>query len=397
MIPFSTAAGNMRSSEIRRLMAMAADPSIISFSGGMPNNSLFPVSAVDEIWAKLPLERKQVAFQYAPTQGLPFLIETVKKYLATKGLPTQTHDLIITTGAQQAINLIAKVMLDPGDTVITEYPSFIGALAAFKSYGAELTGVALDADGIDLESLKRVYEAGGRKAKMLYINTHFQNPGGITYSPNRKQQLIQFLKSTDLLLLEDDPYNELFFDESDRALTVPIAAMDHGSVPVCYVGSFAKIFGPGMRLGWALAPKEIIEKCELAKQSMDACSSSFTQVLSHEFLAGNRLEGYVGPLRPIYKRRARLMLDALEKNAPKGVTWTNPKGGFFVWVTLPEHMNSSDVFGAAIKEGAAFVIGSAFDPEGKRNNCIRLAFSHTPEEKIGTGMEIVCRAIKQFM
>jgi DNA-binding transcriptional MocR family regulator len=398
MVAFSQSARSMRSSEIRKLMKLAADPAIISFAGGMPNNQLFPVDAVDELWSSLPRSAKQAAFQYGPTPGYPPLIETIKHYLKARGLPLERNELLITTGAQQAINLLAKVFLDPEDVVITEYPSFIGALAAFQSYGARLVDCAMDEQGILPDALAAAIRSNqGPMLKMAYLNPVFQNPSGLIYSEQRKKEVIEILAKERLCLLEDDPYSELYFDEADRPLTLPIKAMADERFPVCYVGSLAKIFGPGMRLGYMLAPTGIVEKCELAKQSMDACSSTFAQVLAQAFLSGEKLGEYLGMLRPTYARRAGIMLDALAAHMPAEVRWTKPRGGFYVWVTLPQHINASRVFEAALAQGAAFVIGSAFDPQGERNNSLRLAFSHTPEEKIAQGVEIVCNAVRKML
>ena len=397
MPDFSSSAKSMRSSEIRRLMQLAADPSIISFAGGMPANSLFPIDTVDELWRGLSLKDKQVAMQYGPTTGFPPLLDSLKEYLRSKGLPIENHGLIITTGAQQAINLLCKVFIDPGDLVVTENPSFIGALAAFLSYQAHLVGVPLDDEGIVIEDLTRTLDSRSSEIKLLYLNPSFQNPAGIIYSEARKKAVLDALQGRDLCLLEDDPYGELYFDEADKPLTVPLKAMGKEPVPICYVGSFAKIFGPGLRLGWLLAPERIAEKCELAKQSMDACSSTFTQVLAHAYLAKGKLPGYLQSVRAIYARRAALMLDALKTFMPAGITWTHPRGGFYVWVTMPETVDATAVLNEAIKKRAAFVIGSAFDPFGVKNNCFRLAFSHTPENSIGEGIKIIAAAVKSFL
>lgn len=397
MVEFSLTAKSMRSSEIRRLMALAADPSIISFSGGMPANSLFPIDILDELYNQMPRELKEVAMQYGPTPGYPPLLEELKKYLRAKGLPVDSQGLIITTGAQQALNLVSKVLLDPGDFVITEYPSFIGALASFRSYDANLIGVNMDQDGIIIEDLKQVLETRGNQAKILYLSPYFHNPAGIIYSKERKAAVLELLKGKEICLLEDDPYCELYFDESDKELTIPMKAMPNEPVPICYTGSFAKIFGPGLRLGWLLGPKEIVDKCELAKQSMDACSSTFTQVLAHQYLSKGKLAGYVEGLRKIYKRRAQIMLDALKAYMPSDVQWTYPKGGFYIWVTMPSTADSSAVFQIALKGGAAFVIGSAFDPSGAKNNSFRLAFSHAPEDKIEKGIKIIADAVKEHL
>jgi hypothetical protein len=243
--------------------------------------------------------------------------------------------------------------------------------------------------------LRKTIDSLPEPPKFLYVSPYFHNPAGIVYSAARKRELLSCARQRDLLVLEDDPYGELYFDEADRELTVPMKAESGGNDLICYVGSFAKIFGPGMRLGWLLAPPAIIEKCELAKQSTDACSPTFTQVLAHAYLSGGYLPDYLAMLRQTYRRRAEIMLAALEEHMPEGVSWTRPRGGFYVWVRLPEKADATRVFEASLARGAAFVIGSAFDPEGVRNNCFRLAFSHTPESKIAEGVRIVCEAVRK--
>ncbi len=397
MYHFSNSAQNMRSSEIRRLMKLAADPSIISFGGGMPNNELFPYDVVEELYRNLSIKEKQVAFQYGPTSGYPPLLASIKEYLRSRGLPVDTNELLITTGAQQAINICTKVFIDPEDTIITEYPCFIGAVAAFKSFGAHMAGIPLDDDGISMDELKNVLENTSPSPRMIYLSPYFHNPAGIIYSRERKEELIELLRQYDIVLLEDDPYCELYFDERDKPLTKPMKITADEVIPICYVGSFSKVMGPGMRLGYILAKKEIIEKCELVKQSIDACSATYTQVLANAFLHEKKLFPYLEMLRPTYKRRAEIMLQAINNYMPDVVSWTKPKGGFYIWLVLPENMDSTDVFNKSIEKGAAFVVGSAFDPEGKRNNCFRLAFSHTPEERIAEGIEIVSNAVKSCL
>ncbi len=397
MVQFSSSAQSMRSSEIRRLMKLAADPTLISFAGGVPGSWLYPIDVVDDLYNGLSLKAKQTAMMYGPTEGFPPLIAEVKKYLTSKGISMEGQELLITTGAQQAISLISKVFLDPDDVVITEYPSFIGALASFKSQQAHTVGVSMDDEGIIISELLQTMDKYGSKAKVLYLTPYFHNPAGIIYSEKRKAELMEALKGRDIVLLEDDPYGELYFRDEDRELTVPMKARKEQPVPICYTGSFAKIFGPGLRLGWLVAPTEIADKCQLAKQSMDACSSTFTQVLASEYLANNKLPTYLEKLRPAYARQASIMLESLKKYMPEGVSWTEPKGGFYVWVNLPANMNASDVFNETLKNGAAFVIGSAFDPAGVKNDCLRLAFSNTPEEKIAEGVKIIAEAIKKCM
>lgn len=397
MIRFSQGIQNLRSSEIRRLMASAADPTIISFTGGMPNNDLLPVDIIDELWNNLDSNEKKVALQYGPTGGYPPLKNSIKEYLRSRGLPVDENEIIITTGAQQAINLLTKVLVDPDDVVLTEYPSFIGAIAAFNSYSAQCIPVSLDENGIDCGELEEKLYAHKSKVKMLYLCPYFHNPAGIIYSDERKKEVLLLAEKYEVCILEDDPYSELYFDLSTKNLTRSMKSMASKTLPLCYVGTFAKILGPGMRIGYLLGPKEIVEKCELVKQSMDACTSTFTQVLANAFLINGKLQTYLEYVRPIYKRRCSIMLGTLEKYMPDEITWTKALGGFYVWVQMPKAVNAGDVFARCLEKKTAFVIGSAFDPDGKRNNCFRLAFSYTPEKKIEEGIKIISTVVKSFL
>jgi len=397
MLRFSQSADAMRSSAIRELMNMASNPNFISFTGGMPNNALFPTEEIDEIYNNLPIDVKRTGFQYGPTTGYPPLLESLKDFLRKKGLPVDTNNLIITTGSLQAINLVAKIFIDPGDRVITENPAFIGAISVFKSYQALLDPVAMDEEGIIISELCSTLENKSPEAKLIYLTPYFHNPAGIVYSNKRKSELLEILKGQNIVLLEDDAYGELYFDKKDKELTIPMKTIPQEPVPICYTSTFSKYIGPGLRLGWLLAPPEIIEKCELAKQSMDACSTTFTQVLAHEFLVQNKLSGYLAKLRKVYFRRSQIILHALQKYMPENVTWTKPRGGFYIWVVLPTNIDATELLKKAINGGAVFVIGQAFDPLGKKNNCFRLAFSHTPEEKIEEGVRIIAQSLKELM
>ncbi|MBN1543702.1 PLP-dependent aminotransferase family protein [candidate division KSB1 bacterium] len=397
MVKFSANARAMRSSAIRELLNVAVRPDMISFAGGMPNPSLFPIEQVDELYRSLTLEQKQVGFQYGPTGGYPPLVESIKNYLKKKNLPLEGNDLMITTGSLQALNLLAKIFIDPGDGIVTEDPCFIGGVSAFVSFQARLAGVPLDADGMDLDAFDRAVESLPHPPKLVYITPNFQNPAGIIYSRERRLALLDRLRCIDTVLLEDDPYNELYFDASDKDLTTPLKVLAQEEIPICYTGSLSKIFGPGMRIGFLLAPKQIIGKCELAKQSMDACTSTFTQVLANAFFEQGMLKPYVETLRQAYKRRAEIMLGGLKEHMPKGVKWNTPKGGFYIWVELPQHIDASQVLKVSVAKGAVFVVGKAFDPQGTRNNFIRLSFSHTPESKISRGVEIVSQAVSEFL
>jgi DNA-binding transcriptional MocR family regulator len=394
MPSFSKCVQEMRTSEIRDLMSVATRPDIISFAGGMPNNDLFPVKEIDQIYNSLSDQLKKTAFQYGPTPGYPPLIESVKEYLRSKKLPVDTNELIITAGSLQAINIVAKLYVDPGETVVTENPCFIGGTSAFKSYQANIESVDLDEHGLIMDQLKQKFADKTKQPRLIYLSPYFHNPAGIVYSEKRKSELLSFLEGKDCVLIEDDPYNELYFDEESKKLTVPMKTIQPEPVPICYIGSFSKILGPGMRLGWLLAPPEIIAKAQLAKQSIDACSSTFTQVLADQFLRQGKLKNYVENLRIIYARRMKLMNDSMKKNMPPEIKWVVPKGGFYIWVQLPENVDSLEIMKESAAKGAIFVIGKTFDPHGIKNNCFRLAFSHTPEDLIEKGIKIVADAVK---
>ena len=375
-------------------MTLASRPDIISFAGGMPGNELFPVREIEELFKGLDITKKRIAFQYGPTPGLPSLLESLSGFLEKKGLPVHEERLLITTGSQQGLNLLGKAFIDPHDTVLVENPCFIGALSAFRSYDAELRGVIVDRDGIVIEALQ---EEINKKVlpKFLYITPYFHNPAGLLYSTERKAELIMALQGRDIPLIEDDAYADLYFYEEDLERLKPVKAINPEGIDICYTGSFSKILGPGLRLGWMLVPEKIYEKCELIKQSADACSSSFTQVLADEFIRSGQIYTYIASVRQEYKRRALAMVAALREHLPNYVEWDEPRGGFYLWLTLPEETDATRIVQLAIEGGAVFVTGKTFDPAGKRNNSLRLSYCNNTPEQIAEGIPIVARAIRQ--
>jgi 2-aminoadipate transaminase len=396
MLQYSKAVSALRTSEIRDLMGLATRPDIISFAGGMPGNELFPVKQIDEIYNNLPLNLKQTGFQYGPTPGYEPLLESLKEYLRKKSLPVDKNRLMITTGSLQAINIMGKIFIDPGDKVVTEYPCFVGAISAFKSYQAIFKAIELDDEGIKLDLLDEyLNNSKSIPPKFLYLTPNFHNPAGVLYSENRKKELAAILKKHDLLLVEDDAYGELYFNEDAQKRIVPMKALYGDETSICYLGSFSKILGPGFRLGWMLVPPDIYQKAELCKQSMDACSPNFTQVLANEFLSSGMLEKYVEGLRTIYKRRKETMSNAIRKYFPEEITWTEPQGGFYIWLKIPPQLDLMSVLKAGIEKGAVFVIGRTFDPDGMDNSHFRLSYSHTPEDKIEKGIRILGEVLKE--
>jgi 2-aminoadipate transaminase len=395
---YSKSVSSLRTSEIRDLMSLATRPDIISFAGGMPGNELFPLEEIDEIFNTLPLDIKQTAFQYGPTPGYPPLLESLKEYLRKKEMPVETNNLMITTGSLQAINILAKVFIDPEDVVVTENPCFIGGISAFKSYQANLHGIDMDDDGIDILSLKNfLHRAKSIPPKFIYLTPNFHNPAGTLYTEQRKKELVPVLQENDLMLIEDDAYGELYFDEEARKRVVPLKRLYENELDICYTSTFSKILGPGFRLGWMFVPPEIYQKAELVKQSMDACSPNFTQVLAHEFLRSGKMDLYIKKMRLIYKRRKDTMANAIHKYFPDEITWSEPRGGFYIWLKLPPNLDIMSVLKSSIEKGAVFVIGKTFDPEGKDNSHFRLAYSHTPEDKIEKGIHILGDCLKEAL
>jgi 2-aminoadipate transaminase len=395
MIQFSKSVSSLRTSEIRDLMSLATRPDIISFAGGMPGDELFPVEEIDQIYNNLPLIVKQTAFQYGPTSGFPPLLESLKEFLRKKGLPVENNKLMITTGSLQAINILGKLFIDPGDLVITENPCFIGAISAFKSYQAELKGIDLKDEGIDIQLLKDFLTRHKLiPPKFIYLTPNFHNPAGTLYTQKRKIELVGLLKENNMLLLEDDAYGDLYFDEEAHKRAVPIKAEYEDELTICYTGSLSKILGPGFRLGWMLVPQEIYQKAELVKQSIDACSPNFTQVLADEFLRSGQIDKYIQKMRSIYKRRRDTMASAIHKYLPEEITWIEPRGGFYIWLKLPSRVDVMAVLKESIEKGAVFVVGKTFDPEGIDNSHFRLSYSHTPEDKIEKGIQIIGGALK---
>ncbi|GAB1417030.1 PLP-dependent aminotransferase family protein [Paludibacter sp.] len=397
MTRFSSSVNNLRSSEIRDLMSLANKPNMILFSGGMPDNNLFPLQEIDNIFNNLTEKEKQIAMQYGPTSGIPELLGSLKEFLRKKNLPVDTNKLMITTGSLQAINILAKAFIDSGDNIIVENPCFIGAISAFKSYGANIISVPLISNGIDLEILKDTLLNLDKKPKFIYLTPNFHNPAGTLYSLQTKKALIEILKGQDIPIIEDDAYSDLWYYEDDKEDLTTIKSMNPEGIDVCYTGSFSKILGPGLRLGWMLVPEHIYQKCELIKQSFDACSPSFTQMLAHKFVESGAVCDYVDNVRVEYKKRAEAMVSALKKDLPEGITFTIPRGGFYIWLHLPEHIDSTVILKDAIEKGVVFVSGKTFDPHGLINNTMRLSFCNTSVEKINEGIPLIIDSLKKYV
>ena len=397
MYAFSRSVNSMHSEDIKMLMKQSSGAGLISFAGGMPNNDLFPIHEMDEIYNGLTDPLKKLCFQYGPTAGYPPLVTSLKKLLKKKGLPVVTNKILVTTGSLQAISIITQEFLNEGDYILTENPCFVGAISVFETYGAKMISVPIDQYGMDIAALKDTLSKLNKKPKFLYVTPNFHNPAGIIYTEERKKALMEVLSGTGIILIEDDAYGDLYFDDKDVKLVRPMKSYENYDVEVIYTGSFSKILGPGFRLGYMLASPEIFEKAESIKQALDACTSNFMQILANEFLSKGYLDPYLQFLRKEYAERKQILQDSLTAYMPNEIRWNEPRGGFYIWLKLPERIKSSTIFKASLDRGVAFVTGRTFDPDNKKDDRIRLSFSNMPKAEIKKGTKILAEVIRQSL
>lgn len=393
---FSECVNQLRSSAIRELLKLATRPDIISFAGGMPGNELFPVEEMRKMGAEFTRKEWEEGMQYGPTDGYPKLLESLKEWLRGRNFPVDTNELIITTGSLQAIDIIGKLFINPGDLVLTENPVFIGGVSAFKSHRGIVKGIDLDDNGIVIPQLQ---EALKENPKLLYITPNFHNPAGLTYSQERRKQLIDVMRNSDCLIIEDDAYGELYFDDEAYKNSRPMKTWVDPEMDrkILYVGSNSKIFGPGLRVAWALVPKEVKEKMSISKQCIDACTPSLSQLYFHKFLSTGQLDKYITFLRGVYKGRRDCMAQCIAKYFPQEISYVKPQGGFYYWIHLPEGVDEKELFDRCVERGAVFVIGSVFNPYAEKNGYIRVSYCNTPEEQIEKGIKIIGNVMKEIM
>jgi 2-aminoadipate transaminase len=376
----------MRSSAMRDLMAITARPEVISLAGGLPDTSTFPPETFAAQMTKIAQESSAEALQYGPTEGFDGTRAAIGRVMAAEGMTPSPDDIIVTTGGQQALDLITKTLVDPGDVVICEAPTYPGAVPVFCSYEAETHQIPMDDDGMrvdELEALMDRLESQGRKPKFIYSVPTFQNPAGVTLSLERRRRLVELARSREVLVVEDNPYGLLRFDGDPQP---PLYQLDGGDY-VVYVGTLSKILSPGIRLGWAVAPPPVMEKIVLGKQATDLCTSTLTQYFALEYFAEDRWRAYVDSLCDIYRARRDAMLEALERHFPPQATWTRPGGGLFVWATLPDYIDTSDLLAKALRDNVAFVPGAAAYVEGDRGtSSMRLNFSGSSTDEIREGI-----------
>lgn len=392
---FAERTGVMRSSAMRDLMAITARPEVISLAGGLPDTSTFPAGAFAAQMTRIAQESTAEALQYGPTEGFAETVDCIVEVMGAEGMLPDPDDVIVTTGGQQAIDLICKTLVDPGDVVVCEAPTYPGAVPVFCSYQADVVQIECDADGMRVEDLEEVLarlDREGRRPKFVYTVPSFQNPAGVTMSLERRRRLVELARQRELLLVEDNPYGLLRF--SGEPLP-PLYQLDGGDF-VIYVGTLSKILSPGIRLGWAVAPPPVMEKIVLGKQAADLCSSTLTQHFVREYFAEGRWREYVESLVEIYRRRRDTMVEALAEHFPAQATWTEPQGGLFIWATLPSYIDTGDLLAKALRRDVAFVPGqAAYADESRGRNSMRLNFSGVGDEEIREGVRRIGKAIAE--
>ena len=382
---FAARTRNMRSSAMRDLMALTQRPDVISLAGGLPDTSLFPAEDLAKLLSVVAAEDSARALQYAPTEGLAEVKEAIREVLRAEGDDADPEDVLVTTGGQQVIDLVCKILVDPGDVVVAEAPTYPGAVPAFAAYEADVVQIAMDADGMRIDELEATLDAlaaAGRSPKFIYTIPNFQNPAGVTLSLPRRRRLVAVARERELLILEDNPYGLLRFEGTPLPT---LRSLDGGDF-VISLGTFSKILSPGLRLGWAVAPRPVLAKMNIGKAASDLNSSALTQLFVATFFRDGDWRGYVAKQCDLYRARRDVMFEALEQHLPPGATWTRPEGGLFVWVTLPEGVDTTDLLAKALSRNVAFVPGRAAYLDGRGGTSLRLNFSGVDEDDIREGV-----------
>lgn len=387
---YAARTAGLSASEVRALFAVASRPEVVSLAGGMPFVSALPTELVTGAIDRLLRERGPVALQYGSGQGAPELREQILEVMALEGIRGSVDDVVVTTGSQHALELIAKLFLDPGDVVLAEGPSYVTALVVFRSFQAEVSHVPMDEHGLIPAALREriaALKAAGKRLKFLYTVPTFNNPAGVTLSWERRIELLEIARENDILVLEDNPYGLLYFDGPP-----PHAMRSIEKDGVVYLGTFSKTLAPGFRVGWALAPHAIREKLILANEAAVLSPSSFTQLVISEYLATTDWKAQIDTFRGVYRERRDAMLSALAEHLPK-LSWTLPNGGFYVWLTLPDQVDSKSMLPRAVKQLVAYTPGTAFYSDGNGRNNIRLSFCYPTPDFIREGVRRLATVI----
>ncbi len=390
----------MRSSEVRELLKISAQPDVISFAGGLPAADLFPIERFEEACRRVLAEHGPQALQYSTTEGELSLRELIARHARRYGLAAGPDNVLITSGSQQALDLIGKAFLNAGDHVLVERPTYLGALQAWNAYEAQYVSVGVDEDGMRTGDLD---DALRRGPKFVYALPNFQNPTGVTLSLPRRRALIERADAHGVPILEDDPYGQLRYEGTHVAPIVTLDAEYRGldrtacTGNVLYLSTFSKTLAPGLRLGWIIGPAAVIRRLTQAKQGTDLHTSTFAQLVAYEVARSGFLDQHVRRLRTAYGARRDAMLAAMAESFPEGVTWTRPEGGLFVWVTLPSAVDAGELLKPALEEHVAFVPGRAFHPDGSGSNTMRLNFTNASVDRAAEGIERLGRILHRAL
>ena len=392
---FSEKALEMKASEIRELLKLVEAGDVISLAGGLPAPETFPVETIKKIAQEVLEKHADKALQYGTTKGFTPLRLALANWMEKRyGIPTSKVEIMMVAGSQQALDLIGRVFINPGDIVVVEGPTYLAALNAFKYYEPEFVSIPMDHDGMRVDLLEEKLEElrkQGKKVKFVYTVSTFQNPAGVTMSLERRERLIELAKEYDFIIVEDSPYSELRYSGEPIP---PIKHFDHEG-RVIYLGTFSKILAPGFRLGWIAAHPHFIRKMEIAKQAVDLCTNTLAQVIAWKYVEEGYLDEHIPKIIEFYKPRRDAMLEALEEYMPEGVEWTRPDGGMFIWVTLPEGIDTKLMAEKAISRGVAYVPGEAFFAHREVKNTMRLNFTYVPEETLREGVKRLAEVIKE--
>jgi 2-aminoadipate transaminase len=389
----------MKSSAIRELLKLTEQPDVISFAGGLPAPDVFPIEEFKDACIRVLNDMGSVALQYGTTEGYLPLREMIARHTMRYGIEVSADNILITSGSQQALDLIGKIFINHGDRIIVESPTYLGALQAWNIYGAEYVTVRSDENGLVTDELEAALRAG---PKFIYVLPNFQNPTGVTIPLERRLRLVELADRYGVPIIEDDPYGQLRF-EGDHI--PPIVVLDeklhpqngHYTGNVIYLSTFSKTLAPGIRLAWVIAPPEVIRKMVIAKQGADLNTAVFNQIVAYEVGRGGFIDKHVHHICKVYRERRDVMLEALEEHMPSGIKWTHPQGGLFLWATLPEQMSTVDLFRDAVEQKVAYVPGTSFYPTGGGENTMRLNFSYSSPELINEGIARLARVIRTRM
>ncbi|MCB1282200.1 MAG: PLP-dependent aminotransferase family protein [Salinibacterium sp.] len=387
---FAARTAGLSASEVRALFAVASRPEVVSLAGGMPFVSALPMELVTQAVERTLRERGAEALQYGSGQGSADLRAHILDVMALEGIRAQVDDVVVTTGSQHALELLAKLLLDPGDIVLAEGPTYVTALVVFQSFQAEVRHVPMDEHGLIPAALREQLEslaAAGRLPKFLYTVPTFNNPAGVTLSRLRREEVLEIALEYGVLVVEDNPYGLLYFDSPPPN---PLRSLESGGV--VYLGTFSKTLAPGMRVGWVLAPHRIREKLILANEAAILSPSSFTQLVVNEYLGSADWQGQIATFRSVYRQRRTALLAALEEHLP-ALSWTVPEGGFYVWLTLPDDVDAQAMLPRAVENLVAYTPGTAFYADGGGRNKIRLSFSYPTPEFIREGIRRLAETI----